>query len=172
MFGTPDKASKGTENLVDPSFLRRRLGSQAAASTCQADKKDLKKSLGYSGSSKTLKKEKALKKPAAAKAKKDPLKKEVSKQPSLKKDPGNKRMPWVKLRKTVAKKPARAYICGAHDTGNPGAGPGRRPVLMPEAFGGNRRLYAWTPPAADRPWPDLGSTLGRPPVALATCNFP
>ena len=118
MFGTPDKASKGTENLVGPSFLRRRLGSQAAASTCQADKKDLKKSLGYSGSSKTLKKEKALKKPAAAKAKKDPLKKEVSKQPSLKKDPGNKRVPWVKLRKTVAKKPARAYICGAHDTGN------------------------------------------------------
>ena len=54
---------------------------------------------------------------------------------------------------------------------NPGAGPGRGPVLMPEASVGNRRLYAWTPPAADRPWPDLGSTLARPPTALATCNM-
>ena len=35
-------------------------------------------------------------------------------------------------------------------------------MLMPEASVGNRRLYAWTPPAADRPWVDLGSTLGRP----------
>ena len=49
---------------------------------------------------------------------------------------------------------------------NPGAGPGRRPVLMPEASVGNRRLYAWTPPAADRPWPDLGPTLARPWVDL------
>ena len=55
---------------------------------------------------------------------------------------------------------------------NPGAGPGRGPVLMPEASVGNRRLYAGTPPAADRPWVDLGPTLARPPTALATCNFP
>ena len=132
MFGTPDKASRGKGNSAAPSFLRRRLGSQAADTSCQADKKDLQKSLGYSGSSKSLKKEKALKKeqalkkPAAAKAKnakkgtikKGTLEKEVSKQPPLKKDTGNKRIPWVKLRKTVARKPARAYICGAHDPKN------------------------------------------------------
>ena len=34
-------------------------------------------------------------------------------------------------------------------------------MLMPEASVGNRRLYAWTPPA-DRPWVDLGPTLARP----------
>ena len=32
---------------------------------------------------------------------------------------------------------------------NPGAGPG--PVALPEAFGGNRRLYALAAPAADPP---------------------
>ena len=45
-------------------------------------------------------------------------------------------------------------------------------LIRAPAQGGNRRLYAWTAPAADRPWVDLGSTLGRPPVALATYNFP
>ena len=33
---------------------------------------------------------------------------------------------------------------------NPGAGPGAVPVALPEAFGGNRRLYTAAPPAADR----------------------
>ena len=33
---------------------------------------------------------------------------------------------------------------------NPGAGPGAVPVALPEAFGGNRRLYTAAAPAADR----------------------
>ena len=33
---------------------------------------------------------------------------------------------------------------------NPGAGPGPRPVALPEAFGGNRRLHTAAAPAADR----------------------
>ena len=121
MFGTPEKASKDKGNPAAPSFLRRRLGSQAAASSCQAKKTDLQKSLGYTGSSTSLAKGKGLKKPAAAKSKnkkkgtikKGTLKKEPSKEPSLKKD--NNTVSWARLRKTVAKKPARAYICGAHD---------------------------------------------------------
>ena len=32
---------------------------------------------------------------------------------------------------------------------NPGAGPGPQPVSLPEAFGGNRRLYTAAAPAAD-----------------------
>ena len=33
---------------------------------------------------------------------------------------------------------------------HPGAGPGPQPVALPEAFGGNRRLYTAAAPAADR----------------------
>ena len=47
---------------------------------------------------------------------------------------------------------------------NPGAGPGRWPVLMPEAFGGNRRLYTGSAPAADRRRVDPVSTPCRPRV--------
>ena len=50
LFGTVDKASKAKQML------------------CQADGTDLQRSFGYSGSSKSLEKEKALKKPAAANA--------------------------------------------------------------------------------------------------------
>ena len=53
---------------------------------------------------------------------------------------------------TTTTTPARAdgsAFAGARLSGvsliNPGAGPGPQPVSLPEAFGGNRRLYAWTP---------------------------
>ena len=48
---------------------------------------------------------------------------------------------------------------------NPGAGPA--PVALPEAFGGNRRLYTAAPPAADPPRVDSCS----PPVHDYTCNL-
>ena len=75
MFGTPDKASRGKENLVAPSFLRRRLGSQAAASTCQADKKDLKKNFGVQWKQQILEKGKGFEKASSSKGKERPLEK-------------------------------------------------------------------------------------------------
>ena len=48
---------------------------------------------------------------------------------------------------------------------NPGAGPA--PVSLPEAFGGNRRLYTAAPPAADPPRTYLVSI----PVHDYRCNL-
>ena len=59
---------------------------------------------------------------------------------------------------------------------NPGAGPAPAPVALPEAFGGNRRLYTAAAPAADRlcPIPVHGCPIpvhGCPPVHDYRCNL-
>ena len=59
-------------------------------------------------------------------------------------------LPFMGRRPAVRRKPL-----------NPGAGPGRWPVLMPEAFGGNRRLYTGSAPAADRRRVDPCPTFAR-----------
>ena len=73
---------------------------------------------------------------------------------------------------TTTTTPARAAgsaFAGARLSGvsliNPGAGPA--PVSLPEAFGGNRRLYTAAPPAADPPRTYLVSI----PVHDYRCNL-
>ena len=54
---------------------------------------------------------------------------------------------------TTTARAAGSAFAGARLSGvsliNPGAGPGPQPVALPEAFGGNRRLYTAAAPAAD-----------------------
>ena len=70
---------------------------------------------------------------------------------------------------TTTPTPARAdgsAFAGARLSGvsliNPGAGPGPQPVSLPEAFGGNRKLYTAAPPAADPPRTYLRPIPPRP----------
>lgn len=121
MFGSPAPSNKAPSLPVH--FLRRKgariagavSGSGSVSESAQlvpveTERDDLQKALGYQPTTKEnnkhakthLEKGKAMKKPSAAA-------KALPSQVSLKKDG---RKPWLKLRKTMAKKPARAYIMG------------------------------------------------------------
>jgi hypothetical protein len=115
MISSPKKTDPEDAAIVPRSFLRKRIGSLAMEPTSSMDwgkeesNVDLKGALGYE----------VLKRPAAKKSKAEPATAALPKAVSLVKDqPGDhdddSRTPWHQLKTTVAKKPARAYICGTH----------------------------------------------------------
>jgi len=115
MLNSPKKTDPAVA-AVPRSFLRKRPGSLALEPTPSMswDKEvsnvDLKGALGYE----------VLKRPAAKKSKAEPATDALPKAVSLVKDQPRdhddvSRKPWLQLKTTVAKKPARAYICGSHD---------------------------------------------------------
>ena len=122
MLNSPKKTDPAVA-AVPRSFLRKRPGSLALEPTpsmswdTEVSNVDLKGALGYE----------VLKRPAAKRSKAEPATNALPKAVSLVKDPlrdhddahddapdDASRTPWFKLKTTVAKKPARAYICGTH----------------------------------------------------------
>jgi hypothetical protein len=102
MLSSPQKAKQDDASNAPKSFLRKRLCTSSNAVPCstwsnEEGNFDLKGSLGYD----------VCKRPATKESKVDALPKADD---SLAKD----RTPWLKLGKTIGKKPARAYICGSH----------------------------------------------------------
>ena len=101
-----ENAAEQPRPLTQPSFLRRRLG-KGPAKHAQSPASGLKEQLGF-----------VHKKPAA-------LAKSAKKRPSSQQDvaqdndptSSGARLKWVKLNKTHAKKPERAYITGTHVAG-------------------------------------------------------
>ena len=121
MFGeTPEKATPNrNEPAATSSFSRRRNGNKAAP----LEKGELHKALGLgakkrpASAMKTTKKEAgqpALEKAKAVKCAKRPAGILKNKGPSLEKEG---RKPWLKIRKTEAKKQPRAYLVGTTQEG-------------------------------------------------------
>ena len=117
MISSPKKTDPAVAADVPKSFLRKRIGSLATEPTPsmkwnkEESNVDLKGALGY---------EEVLKRPAAKKVKSEPANGALPKAESLVKDQPRaqddvSQKPWLQLKTTFAKNPARAYICGSHE---------------------------------------------------------
>ena len=116
MISSPKKTDPAVAADVPKSFLRKRIGSLATEPMPSMEWKkdesnvDLKGALGY---------EEVLKRPAAKKGKVEPATDALPKAESLAKekphDDDASQKPWLQLKTTFGKSPAKAYICGSHD---------------------------------------------------------
>ena len=116
MLNSPKKSDPAVAAPVPRSYLRKLHGSHVSEPMPsmsweqEESNVDLKGSLGYE----------VLKRPAVKKSKPEPATDALPKDTSLLKEKSRdqedvSRKPWLQLKTTVAKKPARAYICGSHD---------------------------------------------------------